>query len=96
VKRFQETGLYALSLFMYFCNWNCTNRVTKGENMKFKVKFSVQFEVEVECEPKELYDCISDLYIPEDEQTKYVSDTFEVDDIEDDKGEKVKLFEEAD
>ena len=55
--------------------------------MKYKVRFTVQFEVEVECDRSELYDRISDLFIPEDEQTKYVEDTFEVSSIKDDKDE---------
>ena len=49
--------------------------------MKYRVKFSVQYEVEIECKPSEIDDEVADLNIPEDEQTRYVYDTFEVDEI---------------
>ncbi len=70
-------------------NSSCTKR-----DMRYKVKFTVQFEVEVECKPEELYGMVGELNIPEDGETKYVSDTFEVDSIHNDKGEIVKLFQE--
>ena len=66
----------------------------KRKEMKYKVQFSVRFEVEVECEPNELYDEISELNIPEDAETRYVGDTFEVEKVLDDKGEVVELFQE--
>lgn len=61
--------------------------------MKYKVRFTVQFEVEVDCDRNDLYDQISNLNIPEDDQTRYVEDTFEVDSVKDDKDNVVELFQ---
>ena len=58
--------------------------------MKYKVQFSVTFETEVECEPSDLQDTICDLNIPEDEQTKYVPDTIELESVEDEDGNEVE------
>lgn len=46
--------------------------------MKYIVRFSVTYETEIDCKPDELVDMISNLNIPEDDQTKYVADSFEV------------------
>ncbi len=57
--------------------------------MKYKVQFEVRFEVEIECDPEALDGMVADLAIPEDDQTKYVEDTFEVFSIEDEDGKDV-------
>jgi hypothetical protein len=44
---------------------------------KFKVTFSVEFETTIECERENLSDAIADIIIPEDNNVKYVSDTFD-------------------
>lgn len=59
--------------------------------MKYKVRFSVTYEVEVECELEDLADECIDLFIPEDEQTKYVTDTFEVVSVKDSDGKEVEV-----
>ena len=51
---------------------------------QFKVRFTVTFETTVDLdEGQSLSDACADLFIPEDEQTKYVEDTFEVDSVTD-------------
>lgn len=59
--------------------------------MKYKVRFTVQFETEVECDSTELVDEVCDLYIPEDDQTTYVTDTFQVNSITDENGQNIEL-----
>lgn len=59
--------------------------------MKYKIQFSVTYEVELECERGELEDECCDLFIPEDDQTKYVTDTFEIVSIMDSDGNEVQL-----
>jgi hypothetical protein len=59
-------------------------------DMSYKVRFTVTYEVEVECERKDLADEVANLNIPEDDQTTYVVDTFEVESIEDENGNEVK------
>ena len=59
--------------------------------MKFKVQFAVTYEVEIDCDREDLADEISNLNIPEDEQTKYVSDTFEPVSVEDADGNDIDL-----
>lgn len=54
--------------------------------MKYKVQFEVTYEVEIECDPKDLKDEVSEVNIPEDEQTNYVQDSFNVVSIEDEYG----------
>ena len=43
---------------------------------KYRIRFSATFEVEVETIPEHLRDIIASLRVPEDDETKYVSDTF--------------------
>lgn len=57
--------------------------------MKYKIQFSVTFECEVECSPENLQDTICDLSIPEDDQTKYVTDTIELVSVEDENGNTI-------
>jgi hypothetical protein len=57
--------------------------------MKYKVHFTVTYEVEIDCNPEDIKDEVVNLNIPEDEETKYVSDTFEVSSIEDENGNQV-------
>lgn len=50
----------------------------------FKVRFTATFETTVNLEEgASLADACADLFIPEDEQTKYIEDTFEVDSVTD-------------
>ena len=58
---------------------------------KFKVRFTVTFETEVECERKDVRDEVADLFIPEDDQTKYVTDTFEVESIKDEEDNEIEI-----
>lgn len=66
---------------------------TNEGNMKqkFKVQFEVRYEVEIECELDDLESEIADLNIPEDDQTRYVTDTFEVFSIEDESGNEIEV-----
>lgn len=57
--------------------------------MKYKVQFSVTFETTVECDPEDLQDAICDVNIPEDDETKYVTDTIELVSVEDENGNEV-------
>jgi hypothetical protein len=61
--------------------------------MKYKVQFSVTYEVEIDCDRADLADEISNLNIPEDDQTKYVTDTFEPVSIEDENGNDIDVTE---
>ena len=58
---------------------------------KFKVQFSATYEVEVECEREDLAEECCDLFIPEDDQTKYVTDTFEVVSVMDSDGNEIEI-----
>lgn len=59
--------------------------------MKCKVQFSVTYEVEIECERENLAQECADLFIPEDDQTKYVTDTFEVVSVMDSDGNEIQV-----
>jgi len=61
---------------------------TNGKE-KFKVQFEVRYKVEVECERGELESEVADLNVPEDDQIRYVEDTFEVFSIEDADGNEI-------
>ena len=56
---------------------------------EYTVRFEVRYEVKVRCKPEDLGDRVCDLYIPEDEQTRYVPDTFDLFDIQDEGGNYV-------
>ena len=56
---------------------------------EYTVQFEARFKVKVKCKPEDLADTIADLNIPEDSETKYVEDTFEIFDIEDADGNDV-------
>lgn len=56
---------------------------------KFNVQFSVSYNIQVECEPEDLKDEIANWNIPEEHDTEYVEDSFDVDSIEDEDGKKV-------
>lgn len=57
--------------------------------MKYKIQFSVTFETEVECLPEDLQETICDLNIPEDADTKYITDSVELVSVEDENGNEV-------
>jgi len=59
--------------------------------MKYKVQFSVTYEVEVDCAKEDLPDAICDMNIPEDDETKYVTDTIELVSITDEAGNEVEV-----
>lgn len=48
-----------------------------------------RFRVKIKCKPEDLADTITDLNIPEDEETKYVEDTIDLFSIEDKDGNEV-------
>jgi hypothetical protein len=56
---------------------------------EYTVQFEARFKVKVKCKPEDLSDRISDLNIPEDDETQYVEDTFELFDVEDAEGNDV-------
>ena len=58
--------------------------------MKYKVRFTATFETWVECDKEDLQDAICDVNIPEDNETKYVSDTIELESVEDEDGNEVE------
>ena len=56
----------------------------------FKVKFTAQFETTIELvDGQSLTDAVVDLNIPEDDETKYVEHTFEVDSVKNSVGVEV-------
>lgn len=60
--------------------------------MKYKLRFQVAYDVEINLEEgQELADVVSNTNIPEDDETTYVADTFEVLSLYDDKGKAVDL-----
>lgn len=59
--------------------------------MEYTVEFECRFRVKVRCKPSELQDSVCDLNIPEDSETKYVEDTFEVFSIEDASGKEIEF-----
>jgi hypothetical protein len=56
---------------------------------EYKVQFEVRFKVKVKCKPEDLSDRITDLNIPEDQETQYVEDTFDLFSVEDADGNEV-------
>lgn len=56
---------------------------------EYTIEFECRFRVKVKCKPEDLKDSCCDLNIPEDDETKYVSDTFDVFGIEDEDGNSV-------
>lgn len=58
---------------------------------KFKVRFEAEYEVEIECDPKDIAYEASQVNIPEDDQTRYVCDTFEVRWVEDENGNEIEI-----
>lgn len=58
---------------------------------KFKVQFTCAFEVEVECELEDLADTIANTNIPEDSETKYVPDTFDVSSVTNEDGSELPI-----
>jgi hypothetical protein len=60
---------------------------------EYTVRFSAVFETKVRCKPEELADAVGDAHIPEDNVTKYVSDSFEVIKVKDSLGKVVKVDE---
>lgn len=58
---------------------------------EYTVEFECRFRVKVKCKPEDLSDTVADLNIPEDDETKYVEDTFDVFSIEDEDGNEVYI-----
>ena len=58
---------------------------------EYTVEFEVRFRVKVTCKPEDLADTVANVNIPEDDETKYVTDTFEVFSIEDEDGKDVRV-----
>jgi hypothetical protein len=56
---------------------------------EYIVQFEARFRVKVKCKPEDLADTIADLNIPEDSETKYIEDSFEIFDIEEVDGKDV-------
>lgn len=56
---------------------------------EYTVYFEARFKVKVKCKAEDLAGVITDLNIPEDEETEYVEDTFDLFSIEDADGNKV-------
>lgn len=48
---------------------------------KYRVRYTVSFDTFIECEPGELVDEVPNIFIPEDDENKYVDDTYETDGI---------------
>ena len=64
----------------------------KGEKemeQEYTIEFECRFRVKVKCKPEDLADTVSDLNIPEDDETKYVEDTFDLFSITDASGRGV-------
>lgn len=53
----------------------------KTVTVKFSVQFTHTFEVDDNTTDKQIMDEISNINIPEDDEVKYVEDTFEVDSV---------------
>ena len=58
---------------------------------KFEVEYEVRYKKVIECERAELGDEISDIEIHETEDTTYVSDTFDVVNVQDEDGGEIPV-----
>jgi len=56
---------------------------------EYEVEFECRFRVKVKCKPEDLSDMVSNVNIPEDDETKYVEDSFDVFSIKDSEGNDV-------
>lgn len=56
---------------------------------EYTVYFEARFKCKVRCKAEDLADAITDLNIPEDDETKYVEDTFDLFSVEDADGNQV-------
>ena len=61
---------------------------------EYTVQFEARFKAKIKCKPEDLADMIADLNIPEDDETQYVEDTFELFNVEDAEGNDVDRSEE--
>lgn len=63
----------------------------KGNEMEkeYTVYFEARFKCKVKCKAEDLSDAITNLNIPEDDETEYVEDTFDVFSVEDADGNEV-------
>lgn len=57
--------------------------------MKYKVRFTVSYETWIDVKKGDLEDAITNIEIPETEETTYICDTFEVDSVENAAGKVV-------
>ena len=56
---------------------------------EYTVEFECRFRVKVKCKPEDLQATVCNLNIPEDDETRYVEDTFDLFFIEDEDGNGV-------
>lgn len=61
------------------------------KEQEYAVEFECRFRVKIKCQPSDLHDKVCDLNIPEDAETKYVEDTFDVFSIEDASGKEIEF-----
>lgn len=56
---------------------------------EYTIEFEVRFRTKVKCKPEDLQDAVTNVNIPENDETEYVEDTVELHKIENADGEEV-------